>query len=111
MGTTLWWLGDKRRMDSVVASAEITLLYRILIYFEKQLKKTSDPLCQLDRQVYDRANLLWQTFILSQDSNQSTTYFPNFRLHPTMTDAVATPGTVPADLIALAKLDLPEATG
>lgn len=107
MGTTLWWLDDKRRMDPIVASAEITLLYRILLNFEKRLKKTSDPLCQLDQQVYDRATLLWQAFVLSQDSSQPNTYFPNFRLHPSMAVAVSTPGTATADLIALAKLNLP----
>ena len=105
MGTTLWWLDDKRRMQLIVVSAEITLLYRILLDFEKRAKRSSHPLCQLDQQVYDRANLLWQAFVLSQDSCQPSTYLPNFRLHPSMAVAVSTPGTLPADLIAQAKLD------
>ncbi|CCH56214.1 patatin [Fibrisoma limi BUZ 3] len=34
MGTTLWWLDDKFRLDAIIASAELTLCYRLLRQFE-----------------------------------------------------------------------------
>lgn len=103
MGTTLWWLKDRFRMDAIIASAEITLTYRILVYFENNTKDgTRSP---KDQQVLERARLIWLAFLLSQDATRPDTYFPGFKLHPSMAAAIASPGiTPPAKLIALARV-------
>lgn len=105
MGTTLWWLKDRFRMDPIIASAEITLTYRILVYFEKiGRQQPCSPLPAKDQQVLERARLIWRAFLLSQDASLPDTYLPGFRLHPSMAAAIASPGTTsPEQLIALAR--------
>ncbi len=104
MGTTLWWLKDRYRMDAIIASAEITLTYRILVYFENSAKTQTGPRSPKDQQVLERARLIWQAFLLSQDGNRPETHLPGFKLHPSMAAAIATPGATPPEkLIALAR--------
>lgn len=103
MGTTLWWLKDRFRMGPIIASAEITLTYRILVYFENNTKDGARS--AKDQQVLERARLIWQAFLLSQDATRPDTYFPGFRLHPSMAAAIASPRTTPPEkLISLGRV-------
>ena len=57
MGTTLWWLRDKDRLPLIIASAEITLCYRLLLRFEKY--PPNEPKGQ---EIQHRAKLIWQSY-------------------------------------------------
>ncbi len=70
MSTTLWWLGDKNRMNAIVASAEITLCYRLLRQFERSQKAPDGP---IGKELHRRARLIWDAY--QQAGN-------GFRLHP-----------------------------
>jgi predicted acylesterase/phospholipase RssA len=58
MPTTLWWQGDKDRLPAIVASAEITLYYQLLVRFEKQPPPAGTPEAEVQR----RAQLLWDAY-------------------------------------------------
>ncbi len=57
MGTTLWWLDDKRRMDAIINSAQITLYWRIVRHFDWQIRQHK-PVSPKDQAVCDRAKKL-----------------------------------------------------
>jgi predicted acylesterase/phospholipase RssA len=60
MSTTLWWGRDSARLPAIVASAGLTLCYRLLRYFQK-----NPPATDQDREVARRAKLLWQAYVTS----------------------------------------------
>ena len=68
MSTTLWWQQDSYRMNPILASAELTLCYRLLIRFEKH-----PPDGPRGNELERRARLLWDAY---QQGGKG------FRLHP-----------------------------
>ncbi|GAB3948088.1 hypothetical protein GCM10028805_21600 [Spirosoma harenae] len=68
MSTTLWWLEDKRRMNPIIASAELTLCYRLLRQFERR-----PPSGEAGKELLRRATLIWEAY---QKGGLG------FRLHP-----------------------------
>ena len=87
MGTTLWWLREKQRLPLIIASAEITLCYRLLLRFEKY-----PPVVCKDKEVQRRAKLIWDAY---QRGN------PDFWLHPALVGILSdtTHPVTPEDLI------------
>ncbi len=75
MGTTLWWLKDKKRFTLIIASAEITLCYRLLLRFEKY-----PPSGAGGEEVRRRAKLMWDAYQLGG---------PNFLLHPALLNLIS----------------------
>ncbi len=65
MGTTLWWGQNRHRLPAIVASAAITLCYRLLRRFEA---KDHPPLTSCEREVQRRAQVLWQAYVASKGS-------------------------------------------
>lgn len=57
MRTTLWWLRDKDRLPFIIASAEITLCYRLLLRFEKY-----PPDGPNGQEIQRRAQRIWQSY-------------------------------------------------
>ncbi|RIV27480.1 patatin-like phospholipase family protein [Fibrisoma montanum] len=58
MGTTLWWLNDKFRLDAIIASAELTLCYRLLRQFEERPPQPGSR----SADVQQRARQLWDAY-------------------------------------------------
>ncbi|MCB2406672.1 patatin-like phospholipase family protein [Hymenobacter lucidus] len=61
MATTLWWQKEKHRLPAIVASATITLCYRLLRRFEDK-----PPAGPRGREVQRRARLLWQACVITK---------------------------------------------
>lgn len=90
MSTTLWWLTDKRRMNAVIASAEITGCYRLLRQFER--RAPSGPCGQ---ELNRRAQLLWDAY---QKAGE------NFHLHPGLFSTLKNTACTTDQLIAQANI-------
>ena len=108
MDTTLWWLKEKVKMNAVIASAEITLPWRIKRLIARKQKVADDTqktfvLHSKDQDVFRRATLIFETFRLANDKNQKATYYLAFRLYPSMKPLVDNPLTIPVQLIEAAK--------
>ncbi|MCY7356556.1 MAG: patatin-like phospholipase family protein [Rudanella sp.] len=108
MDTTLWWLAEKNKMNAVIASAEITLPWRIKRLIASKEKVANDAgkvfaLLPEDAEVFRRATLIFEAFRLANDKNQPVTYYPAFRLKPTMKSLISNSLITPAQLIEAAK--------
>ena len=108
MDTTLWWLKEKVKMNAVIASAEITLPWRIKQLIARKQTVANDTqktfvLNSKDQDVFRRATLIFETFRLANDKNQKATYYPVFRLYPSMKSLIDNPLTTPVQLIEAAK--------
>jgi predicted acylesterase/phospholipase RssA len=83
MSTTLWWLDDKKRMDPIIDSAQITLYWRIVRYVERKdrlAKQTHKPfiLSPRDKAIYEQAkDLLLRVYhVTSPDIDVQTAGLP-----------------------------------
>ncbi len=85
MSTTLWWGRDQERLPAIVASAGLTLCYRLLRYFKKH-----PPATAADQEVARRAGLLWQAYVASAGE---------VVLGPAVLAALADPACTPAALL------------
>ena len=95
-------------MNAVIASAEITLPWRIKRLIARKQKAADDAqktfvLHPKDEDVFRRAILVFETFRLANDKNQKTTYYLAFRLYPSMKFLIDNPLTTPVQLIEAAK--------
>jgi predicted acylesterase/phospholipase RssA len=90
MGTTLWWLRDKDRLQLIIASAEITLCYRLLLRFEKYPPVVGGK----GEDVQRRAQLIWDAY---QQKDR------NFWLPPALANIISNTTCTAGDLIREAR--------
>ncbi|GAB3809127.1 hypothetical protein GCM10028819_49710 [Spirosoma humi] len=95
MSTTLWWLDDKHRLKAIMASAELTLCYRLLRQFEK-----NPPIGPRGIELRRRATLIWAAFQVGGKC---------FHLHPGLLQSIEDPTTDVSQFIDQAtKLNSPD---